>query len=260
MAMVARADRTTRPAAIRSHRSGHPDLVCFPLTTLPPRSRFAACARLRRAFAAAILLATLPATLEAADLAGYPPPGDVNYVVSRNGDPIGTQEMDFVRDGDRFRVITRINIAVAFLGVTFYRFVTDSDELWIDGRFASFAAKTDDNGRLQNLTIRSAGATSQVVDNGSVSQVAGDLIPGTLWNPASLGATRLIDPVDGKLKSVRVVDRGPEPIMVRGALAAARHVSFTGEFAREVWYGADGRIVHIEYRGPDGSLVVTRLR
>ena len=143
--------------------------------------------------------------------------------------------------------------------MTFFRFVTESDELWVDGRFASFVAKTNDNGSMRDLTIRPAGERLEVDDNGIRKMVAGDLLPGTLWNPASLKATQLIDPTDGIPKTVQVLDRGSEQITVRGRPMVARHVSFTGKFAREVWYGPDGRIVYMEYRGPDGSLVITRL-
>jgi len=217
------------------------------------------------ALAAALLLAGLPAAgLPAAAApeseAGYPPTGDVTYAVFRNGDQIGTHEMDFTRVGDRYQVVTRINIAVTVLGVTFFRFVTASDELWIDGKFASFVAKTDYDGKLHDVTVRPSGGGLAVADNGVTTVAPGDPLPGTLWNPASLKATQLIDPTDGTLKQVQVIDRGSEQITVRGRPMAARHVSFIGGIQREVWYGPDDRIVHIEYRGPDGSLVVTELR
>jgi len=211
-----------------------------------------------RALAAVILLTGLPA--DAAPELGYPPTGDVTYAVFRNGDQIGTHVMDFTRDGDRYQVVTKIDIAVTVLGVTFFRFVTDSDELWVDGKFASFVAKTDYDGKLHDVTVHPAGGGLAVADNGVTTVAPGDPLPGTLWNPASLKATQLIDPTDGTLKQVQVIDRGSEQITVRGRPMAARHVSFIGGIQREVWYGPDDRIVHIEYRGPDGSLVVTELR
>jgi len=216
--------------------------------------------RLAYVLAAALLVAGLPAAATPEGEAGYPPTGDVTYAVLRNGDQIGTHEMDFTRDGDRYKVVTRINIAVTVLGVTFFRFVTASDELWVDGKFASFAARTDYDGTLHDVTVRPAGSGLAVADNGVATVTSGDPLPGTLWNPASLKATQLIDPTDGTLKKVQVIDRGIEQITVRGRPLAARHVSFVGELQREVWYGPDDRIVHIEYRGPDGSLVVTELR
>lgn len=212
------------------------------------------------ALAAALLLADLPAAAAPQGEAGYPPTGDVTYAVFRNGDRIGTHEMDFTRDGDSYKVVTRINIAVTVLGVTFFRFVTDSDELWVDGKLASFVAKTDYDGKLHDVTVRPAGGGLAVADNGVTTAAPGDPLPGTLWNPASLKATQLIDPTDGTLKRVQVIDRGTEQITVRGRPMTARHVSFLGGLQREVWYGPDDRIVHIEYRGPDGSLVVTELR
>jgi hypothetical protein len=216
-------------------------------------------ASLRLALATVIVLGSLPAAALTGELAGYPPAGDVTYAVFRNGDQIGTHEMDFIRDGNRYRVVTRINIAVTVLGMTFFRFITNSDEVWIDGKFASFVAKTNYGGALHDLTIRPAGDGLEVVDNGNRKILGGNLLPATLWNPASLKATQLIDPTDGAAKKVRIVDRGSEQITVRGRPIVARHVSFTGEIPREVWYGPDDRIVYMEYHGPDGSLVVTQL-
>ena len=150
-------------------------------------------ASLHLGLATAILLASLPAAALSGGPAAYPPAGDVTYAVFRDGDQIGTQQMDFTRSADHYEVVTRINIAVTILGVTFFRFVTDSDELWVDGKFASFAARTDDNGTRHDLSIRPAGLGLQIDDNGASKKVAGDLLLATLWNPASLTATQLID-------------------------------------------------------------------
>jgi len=217
-------------------------------------------ASLHLALATVILLGSLPAAALSGGPAEYPPTGDVTYAVFRDGDQIGTQLMDFTRSGNHYDVVTRINIAVTILGVTFFRFVTDSDELWIDGKFASFVAKTNDNGTRHDLSIRPAGQSLEIDDNGTNKMVAGNLLLATLWNPASLTATQLIDPVDGIPKKVEIFDRGLEKITVRGQPMLARHESFTGPIQREVWYGPDDRIVYMEYRGPDGSLVTTRLR
>src|SRR5213075_1395240 len=100
-------------------------------------------------------------------------------------------------------------------------------------KFASFVAKTDYDGKLHDVTIHPAGGGLEVADNGVTKAAPGNVVPGTLWNPASLKATALIDPTDGTLKRVQIVDRGMEQIPVRGQPMTARHVSFVGEIARE---------------------------
>src|SRR5690349_13859481 len=77
------------------------------------------------AFAVALGAALLVAA-KAGAAADFPPPGKMRYVVTRNGDQIGTHEMEFVRDGNRFTVLTRVDASVTFAGITVFRFANES--------------------------------------------------------------------------------------------------------------------------------------
>ena len=82
-----------------------------------------------------------------------------------------------------------------------------------------------------------------------------------MWNPATIGATELIDPINGKLRAVKVTDMGMDTIIVRGEYVIARHIAIAGpKMNREVWYDPDWQIVHFRVEPSDESVVVAELR
>ncbi len=207
-----------------------------------------------------VALLQVPAASVKADAGDFPPPGSVHYAVMRDGDQIGFYDMEFTRDGNRFQVRTRTDIAVSFLGITLYRLESSSDELWVDGRLQHFHARSDDDGKTREVAVRPRAGEFDLVENGVEHFVSGDLLPGTLWHPATLKATELIDPIDCKRNKVRVIDRGMEQITVQGRLVPAHHVSILEQRALDVWYAAGGRILAMSYRAWDDSLIRTELR
>jgi hypothetical protein len=207
-----------------------------------------------------VALLEAPAAAVPAGAYTYPAPGSVYYAITRDGDQIGSYEMNFSRDGKRFEVRTRTDIAVSFLGIVVYRLDSSSEELWIDGRLQIFHVKSDDDGMAREVLVRARAADFEVVENGVAHSVSGNPLPGTLWHPATLTATELIDPIDGKSGKVRVTDRGMEQIIVQGKSMRAHHVSILQQRSLEVWYAADGRILAMSYRAWDNSLIVTELR
>jgi hypothetical protein len=214
--------------------------------------------------AAALLLAAAMGALaaSAAPMAGFPPPGTLSYVIKRNGDAIGTHQMEFRRDGNRYEVLTRIDVAVTILGITAFRFVNQSTEEWVDGRLSSFVSRTNDDGKMHDVLVKPQGDDALwVTENGVRKLFPNVSLIGTLWNPATASQTRLIDPVDGKLRQVAITDHGAETITVRGRPMTARHITVVGAtWRREVWYGPDGSIVHFEFPAKDDSLIVAELR
>jgi hypothetical protein len=215
------------------------------------------------AWAATIGLVALlqaPAESARAGSGAFPPPGSVHYAVMRDGDPIGFYEMVFTRDGNRFEVRTHTQLAVSFLGIVLYRLENNSDELWVDGRLQQFHARSDDDGKTREVAVRPQAGKLELVENGVEHFVSGDLLPGTLWHPATLTATELIDPIDCKRNKVRVIDRGMEQITVQGRLVPAHHVSILEQRVLDVWYAAEGRILAMSYRAWDNSLIRTELR
>jgi hypothetical protein len=209
---------------------------------------------------AIVLGAALLVAAKAGMAADFPPAGKMRYVVTRNGDQIGTHEMEFVRDGNRFTVLTRVDASVTFAGITVFRFANESQEEWVDGRLASFVSDSYDNGKPHHVIVEPGNDGLWVTEHNHRKLFPGVRLVGTLWNPETVGQTLLVDPVDGRLRHVSIVDRGLETVSVQGRSVQARHISITGKMRREVWYGPDNRIVRFEFRAGDDSLIVADLR
>jgi hypothetical protein len=213
---------------------------------------------------AVVALALGGATAEAANtapMAGFPPPGTMRYVITRDGDQIGTHEMVFRRDGDHYEVLTRIEVAVTVLGITAFRFENHSTEQWQDGKLVSFVSESNDDGKEHEVLVKPQGDDALwVTENGVRKLFPNVSLIGTLWNPATPSQTRLIDPVDGKLRQVAITDHGSETITVRGRPMTARHITVVGKsWFREVWYAPDGNIVRFQFPARDDSLIVCEL-
>jgi hypothetical protein len=191
---------------------------------------------------------------------GFPPLGTVTYDIWREGAKVGTHSVDFRREGDRLIVHTRIRIEVTLLFLTLYRFDHDAVEDWVDGKLVRYVARTDDNGTRRNVLLVRVGKELQGSYNAERLLLPGDLIPGSLWNPATVDQTRLIEPTKGQIRTVTVLDRGPERIKSGSRTVPAHHYSITGDLLREVWYGGDGEVVQAVYVAKDDTLLTFKLQ
>jgi hypothetical protein len=56
-----------------------------------------------------------------------------------------------------------------------------------------------------------------------VQKLATTIVPASLWNPAMLSQNMALNPEDGKLVPVSVVDRGEDNLTVAGRLERVHH-------------------------------------
>src|SRR5262249_33089240 len=90
-----------------------------------------------------MVLAAWPAAGASNDLAlaTFPPAGRLDYKVVREGDDIGTQSVEFIRNGDQLTVRTNVNIVVTVLGIPVFRFTHQAEEQWQKGQLTAFRSK-----------------------------------------------------------------------------------------------------------------------
>jgi len=205
-------------------------------------------------------LAPMPATATDLALASFPPAGRLDYKVTRQGDDIGTQSVEFIRDGDRLTVRTHVDIAVAMLGITMFRFTHVAEEQWQGGRLMQITSQTNDDGEPRKVDLRLDGDRLRGTYNGRAVDYPASLIPASLWHPATVQQTVLLDPIKGRDRNVTIADKGEEPIKVRGQTVTAHHYSITGQIMREIWYGPDGQVVQVRFPAKDGSQINVLLR
>ena len=177
------------------------------------------------------------------------------YAVIREGQDVGTHRVEFATAGNRLTVRVATDIAVRFLSLTIYRFHHVAEEVWVDGRLVGLTSRTDDDGKPRVVELRADGDRLRGVYNGKPLEFPASILPATLWHPASMRQSLLLDTVKGRPLRISVADRGDETITLANDLITARRFSITGQLVRDVWYGPDGYIVQARFRAKDGSHV-----
>jgi hypothetical protein len=180
---------------------------------------------------------------------------DMNFAVLRDGAQIGTNSVEVGHDGDATTVRTVTHVQVGFAFVTFYRFDQTESERWSDGRLVALDATTDDNGTLHRASAAARDGKIVVQGDGKTSEIASTTVPFNLWNSALVDQNVTLDPRDGSVKPVKVIDRGEDAVVVRGHTRRAHHYVIVTTFAQDVWYDGSGRLLQAELKGIDGSTI-----
>ena len=134
----------------------------------------------------------------------------LNFAVTRNGEQIGNTSVKLQHEGDRTiaETATRIQVNIAF--ITVYRYEQRLTEHWVGGKLAALNAVTDDNGRIHRVSATRTGDRLSVDADGKLSQVDPATMPANLWNASLVRMRAALDPKDGSVTPVSVVDRGEE--------------------------------------------------
>ena len=182
----------------------------------------------------------------------------LNFAVMRNGDQIGTSTLRLRHSGRETvaEIATHIRVTIGFL--TVYRFDQTETEHWADGKLVALNSMTDDNGTLHRVKAARSGAALAVEANGKLSEVDPAVVPVSLWNASLLSQTMALNPQDGSMTPVSVIDHGEEQLVLQGRPTTARHYSIKTSFPQDVWYDQHHRLVQVELRGSDGSRIQYR--
>jgi hypothetical protein len=183
------------------------------------------------------------------------PDTTLNFAVMRNGTQIGNSTIRLRRDGEETvaEVVTHIQVKIAY--VTVYRFDQNQTERWADGNLVALTSITDDNGTPHKVLVKRKGNTLLVEADGKASEVDPTLIPVSLWNPSLVQKKLALNPQDGTVTPVSVVDHGEEKLVLEGRPTTAHHYSINTSFPQEVWYDEQNRLVKVKLRGSDGSTI-----
>jgi hypothetical protein len=177
------------------------------------------------------------------------------FAVLRNDDRIGTNTISVVRTGIQTTVEIVTHVAVRFAFLTVYRFDQTETEEWANGRLQSMNTTTDDNGTVQKTNVSNAGDAIVVLGSGQARKIATPIIPISLWNAALLKQDTGLNPKDGSIVPIKVTDRGEEEVIVEGRPMRARHYVITTGFSQDVWYDDNHRLVKVELKARDGSVI-----
>lgn len=210
--------------------------------------------RIRGILAVPVLLALAAPVLAAAPLPAES--GKAEYVVKRNGDPIGTLKIDFLRDGNRLIATSDYSIKVKLLAIVLYRYDKRMVETYADGRLVAYETDIDDNGTKSQVRITRDGDALTIVNPNEKLTAPLDLIPSTYWPPATVEQTQLIDSSDGVLMTVQSTAAATEDLTIDDRTIRAKRYDMSGDAVRELWYDADtGAWLKMKLKGSDGSII-----
>ena len=168
------------------------------------------------------------------------PAGTYIYALSRNGDVVGQQRMDFMRDGSKLTVVSDVQLDVKFLGFNLYGFRQHVEEIWQDGALLSLTSEADDDGTQKKVSMTRQGDRLIGDYNGKARDVSATLLTSTFWNVDAVHQKVILDCFKGKERDVTIEDRGETTVRLPIGEINARHFVVEGELARELWYDADG--------------------
>ena len=179
----------------------------------------------------------------------------MKFAVTRDDAPIGTNTIDVIRKGAEtsVQIVTHVAVGMAFF--TLYKFDQTETELWTNGRLLAMNAITDDNGTLHHTNVNNRDGKLVVDGDGQVQKLATTVLPASLWNTAMLSQNVALNPEDGKLVPVSVVDRGEDSLTIGGHLERVHHYLLKTIFAQDVWYDDGHHLVRMELKGADGSTI-----
>ena len=179
----------------------------------------------------------------------------MRFAVMRNGQQIGNNTIELRRSGSETTVhmVTHVEVKVAF--VTVYRFDQTETERWVGGKLMALNAVTDDNGTLHRVSASRADDKLIIEANGKTTEVAGNTIPASLWNPLLLEKSVAFNPQDGKIMPIAVTDRGEDQLVVQGRAKRARHYVINSTFPQDVWFDEARQLLKVELKGSDGSTI-----
>ncbi len=186
-------------------------------------------------------------------------PGAVSnrrFSVLYKGDKIGTHTVSYSAATEETRVSTEIHLSVKVAIFTVFAFTHRSTETWRAGQLMSLNSETVEHGE----TLRVDGAATPlgfrvVSKGGPFIAPAATLTSNSLWTPAVLEQTSLVDAQHGGIIGVSARKFADEQIAIAGRrVRATRYTFITPYLAGSIWYDTANLWVHGEFER-DGSKI-----
>ena len=182
------------------------------------------------------------------------------FSVRYKGIGIGSHTISYSSATGETRVKTEINLEVKLAFITAYAFSHRSEETWRAGRLMSLSGDTVEHGEPLHVEGAATPQGFRIVSKaGPFIASAATLTSNSLWTPAMLEQTTVVDAQRGGVIGVSARKLAEEPIEVSGAhVQATRYTFITPYYAGSVWYDKANMWVHAEFER-DGSKVQYQL-
>ena len=182
------------------------------------------------------------------------------FSVLYKGFRIGSHTVAYSSATGETRVNTDIHLEVKVAFLTAYAFSHRSEETWRAGRLMSLSSETVEHGEPLHVEGTATPQGFRVASKGGpFIASATTLTSNSLWTPAMLEQTTVVDAQRGGVIGVSSRKLGDEPITVPGGqVQATRYTFITPYYAGSVWYDKANLWVRGEFER-DGSTVQYQL-
>ncbi len=178
------------------------------------------------------------------------------FSVSYKGIRIGTHTISYSSAAGETRVHTEINLEVKIAFLTAYAFSHRSEETWRAGRLTSLNGETVEHGETLHVEGAATPQGFRVVGKGGpFIASAATLTSNSLWTPAMLEQTTVVDAQRGGVIGVNARKLAEERIVIAGRpVQTTRYTFITPFYAGSIWYDTANLWVQGEFER-DGSNV-----
>ena len=152
----------------------------------------------------------------------------LEYDLFRNDKLIGSHKYFFERNNNVLTVKSIVNFKITKLGVDLYKYFAESDEIYKNDSFFSFASKTKQNKKDKYVNIREDKEKNKLIINGSSYKGLADIdnIVGTWWNHEIIKSKAQISAISGRIIEQDVIFLGKERVLVGDKTYNTLHFKF----------------------------------
>ena len=178
-----------------------------------------------------------------------------SFDILRDGNPVGTHEVQLETTDDSTRVSVNSRIELSFLGFTVYKLDYSSTEVWDAGGLRRLVVRVDNDGEKSRVDGERKGSAFEWSDGVQNLEHRLPLFPTNHWSVAVLGQDKVLNTLTGEVNAVSIRELGREILRLPGTTVAATRYRYEGQLALDSWYDDRGRWVAMRFQGDDGSTI-----
>ena len=173
----------------------------------------------------------------------------LEYDLFRNNNLIGKHIYKFNRKNNKLTIDSEVEFKIKKFNIELYKYFAKSTEVYKNGKFFEFSAKTKQNkkDKYVNISVKEGGK-SLIIDGSSYRGPANiEAIVGTWWNHEIVKANSQISAVSGRIIEQKVTFLGKKKINLGNKDYMALHFNFKSadenlpenkKLNTDIWYDA----------------------
>ena len=173
--------------------------------------------------------------------------GEYTFTVLKDGAPVGEHRFAFDRDGNRIEIEEETDIEVRLALIPIYEYEHDRREVWQNGRALSIDARTNNNGKRLDITVRPDGDGYIRTVNGRVDKFDDSTEILTFWRRDLVEHDSFFSVVEDKTMRVSFEYLGKEVLKIAGQRLPVDHYRMVGDEEREFWFDPAGHVAKVEF-------------